>query len=769
MQSANPMVTQPQSQTRLAFGPFEVNPAADELLKGGVRIRLPGQPFQILLILLAHPGEVVTREELRDRIWSEGTFVDFEHGLNAAINKLRRTLGDSADHPRYIETIPGHGYRFIGVVEQLPSTSTSLTAAPSLPLSVQIPAPAKSPLLSPVKRWLHAALAIAACLVSFLIGWTLHHPPTTESPWRLTRLTADAGSSNEPAISPDGKLLAYSSDAAKEGQYDLYIKQIAGGDPIRLTFDGANNTEPDFSPDGSRIVFVSNRDGGGIYEIPAFGGEERLLARGGRKPRFSPDGSKVAYWIGAQHVALVVPGSASVWVVPAAGGNPQQVGTNFAVARSPIWAPDSRHLLVIGYISNNKTYDSSSLDWWIVPTNGGPALRTGMYDALGRARQLGTGPSYQLSLANPWPEPFVPWPYCWLPSNDIVFSAPGGDTSNLWQTGISLETGKVSGAFKRLTTGAGNEIDQSCALNGAIAFINSEIKTEIWNLPFDLNSGQPKGILQQITQGIASREGLSLSSNGGSAAFSSNQSGTLNIWLLNLATGQESHVANSAFVQRYPAISPSGSKVAFSSFEHNKRVLYVSTPGGSPEQLCDNCLRATDWSHDEKKLLVFSGVPYQINIFDIASHQQTPLLKHPAYNFIYGHFSPDDRWVSFTARFEANRSWIAIAPLDGPLPVPESAWIKIAEAAAEDWANWSPDGKTLYFTSPRDGHTCLWGQRIDANTHQPVGAPFVVQHLHGRAAYRQLGWSAANGRIAILLRESSDNIWMMSRAPTGSK
>ena len=108
------MLSQPESAVRLCFGPFEVNAPAAELRKGGVRVKLSGQPFQILVALLAHPGEVVTREQLHAQIWSDGTVVDFEHGLNAAMNKLRRALSDSAETPRYIETVPGRGYRFIG-------------------------------------------------------------------------------------------------------------------------------------------------------------------------------------------------------------------------------------------------------------------------------------------------------------------------------------------------------------------------------------------------------------------------------------------------------------------------------------------------------------------------------------------------------------------------------------------------------------------------------------------------------------------------------
>ena len=106
----------------------------------------------------------------------------------------------------------------------------------------------------------------------------------------------------------------------------------------------------------------------------------------------------------------------------------------------------------------------------------------------------------------------------------------------------------------------------------------------------------------------------------------------------------------------------------------------------------------------------------------------------------------------------------AITPVDGSIPVPESSWVVIAPSEATDWANWSPDGKTLYFTSRRDGHTRLWGQHLALSSHQPVGEPFSVQHFHGRLSYRQGGWSAAGGRIGFVLAEDTGNIWMMSRA-----
>ncbi len=102
----------------LRFGSFELDLRSRELRKGTARVRLQDQPFEILRLMLEHPGHVVTRDELRQRLWPEGTFVDFEHSLNAAVKRLRAALGDDADNPRYVETLPRRGYRFIGAVDE---------------------------------------------------------------------------------------------------------------------------------------------------------------------------------------------------------------------------------------------------------------------------------------------------------------------------------------------------------------------------------------------------------------------------------------------------------------------------------------------------------------------------------------------------------------------------------------------------------------------------------------------------------------------------
>lgn len=153
----------------IRFGPFEVNRRAGELRKHGLRIRLSGQPFEILSLLLKRAGEVVTREELREKLWPGNTFVDFDHSLNAAVNKLREALGDSAEAPRFVETLPRRGYRFIAALAEAPREAVVPTAEPAT--------------AKPTWRrwWTPIAIALAGVLILAVI-WGRSSRPWTERP-----------------------------------------------------------------------------------------------------------------------------------------------------------------------------------------------------------------------------------------------------------------------------------------------------------------------------------------------------------------------------------------------------------------------------------------------------------------------------------------------------------------------------------------------------------------------------------------------------------
>jgi hypothetical protein len=141
-----------------------------------------------------------------------------------------------------------------------------------------------------------AILPVAALLVGAWWRTTRIQPPVTPT-HSLTRLTSDVGWTDYPAVSLDGKMLAYASDRSGEGNLDIWVRQLPEGPPLRLTRHAADDVEPAFSADGSRIAFRSSRRGGGIYVIPTLGGDERLLAAGGFSPRFSPDGHWIAYGV----------------------------------------------------------------------------------------------------------------------------------------------------------------------------------------------------------------------------------------------------------------------------------------------------------------------------------------------------------------------------------------------------------------------------------------------------------------------------------------
>src|SRR5579859_2484663 len=210
---------------RIKFGPFEADLYTHEIWKHGVKIKLVGQPFEVLAILLNRPGELVTREELHERLWPGDTFVDFDHGLNAAVNKLREALSDSVDAPRYVETLPRRGYRFIAAVQEKNAAVREAGAAPVVaPPPAPIPAlpgvappsfiakPDAAPGTQKLPRLFLFGGLFAVLLVILFIGlaWIKHLDfdgasiTTRVASQRIRPLTSLADETSEPAFSPDG-------------------------------------------------------------------------------------------------------------------------------------------------------------------------------------------------------------------------------------------------------------------------------------------------------------------------------------------------------------------------------------------------------------------------------------------------------------------------------------------------------------------------------------------------------------------------------------
>jgi len=270
-------MTLSHTENTVRFGQFELDLRTRQLTRNGVKIRLSQQPIQVLSLLLEDPGEIVTREEFRRRLWSSDVYVDFDHGLNKSIQKLRDALGDSAGSPRYIETIPRIGYRFIALAgearggAQAPEVLEPPTA-PALPPAGPIAGNRRA-------RWLLPAVSAAACAAIALGGVALYRSRHRPAEVTYTQLTDFTDSAVAPALSPDGNMIAFIRGNDGFGSSDeIYVKMLPDGEARRVTDDHRPKYGLAFSPDGSEIAYtVVETSVFSTYEVSALGGEPHLL------------------------------------------------------------------------------------------------------------------------------------------------------------------------------------------------------------------------------------------------------------------------------------------------------------------------------------------------------------------------------------------------------------------------------------------------------------------------------------------------------------
>ena len=596
-----------------------------------------------------------------------------------------------------------------------------------------------------IQPWTAASVLIIGALAGIL-WWVTRSPKAMPTP-SLTRLTWDSALTTDPALSPDGKLLAYASDRSGEGHLDIYVQQVGGGEPLRLTRGPGDNRAPTFSPDGTTVAFDSEQDEGGIYVVSALGGPARKLVGEGYGPQFSPDGKWIAYSIGGVGAAgLNIPGHARMYVIASAGGVPRQVRPDFAAALYPIWSPDSQHLLFLGNPDASKPPET--VDWWVTPLSEGPAVKTGTLETTRQAKLGGDFQGYPSALARPNWEP---------DGSGLIFSARSGDSTNLWRIAISPTTFKVAGLPQRLTFGLAREESPSVVsgANGTIriAFASISENVAVWSLPLKPNEGKVAGELQQLTHDAGGDFMPSIARDGGRVVFISTRPGNQEIWTKDLRTGQASALTATRMNKYYPTFSPDGSMVSF-SISPSWDVYVMPSTGGVADMVCEGCGEATDWSSDGKRI-IGNTVDGRAWVLDLASRRRSDLLATRHW-IATDSFSPDNLWFSFLGVDNAFHAYIARV---SEIPVPESEWIEVIDGEAQTW---SPDGNLLYATSYRDGHYCIWARRLHPATRQPVGAPFAVFHFHNArlslASEQEL--SIAGNKMVFSMGERTANIWM---------
>jgi len=339
-----------RSSRAVRFGVFEVNLAARELRKHGVRLRIGGHPFEILALLLEKPGEVLTRERIREQLWKADTFVDFEHGLNAAVNRLRKVLGDSPDNSRYVETLPRVGYRFVAPVETVgngsahPAPVTEFVTHPPSIETYRLPQ-----LLgcrTARRKWV-LMLALSGLLAVLLVATGLSILVSSPKPHVLRSypLTSTARIDAFGRITSDGLRLFFIE--RQGGHWNLMQQSISGGEPQTFPQPFHNARVMSVSPDSSELLLGEFNERGPVrlWLMSAIGGQPRRV--GGivaDDAVFTQDSKEITYST-----------DEGIYVVDFEGAHPRRIFDGAGAKDFLVWSPDGGTLRFSWFVGETTT------------------------------------------------------------------------------------------------------------------------------------------------------------------------------------------------------------------------------------------------------------------------------------------------------------------------------------------------------------------------------------------------------------------------------
>ncbi len=666
----------------IRFGAFELDPATGELRKAGIPLKIHPQPFRLLLLLAERSGQIVTRDEIQHTLWGDNTFVDFERGINFCVNQIRAALADDADNPRFIETLPRRGYRFIASSAPIGPTKTPARGSAELDIHVfpHVDVPKQSPDFSPsappiapgrsrggwsaravemVGRRPMATLVTALALVlsSGFFAWLWTSPTPAPRVLRTVQLT-HFGRVEGNIIVTDGPQIYFVVAAA--GHYGLAQVSASGGEPVPIATPFPNVKLFDISPDHAELLvgsFIGAEDEMPLWTVPTSGGSPRRLGEaGGHDGAWSPDGQRVAYVRGS-----------GLYLVDHDGSNSRQLAAVAGKPWQPRWSPDGR---VLRFSLLDIRTDIYSI--WEISAEG-----RRLHRLLPEWREAPTG-GRDGDLNGDWTPD----------GTHFVFLSTRADHTSIW-------TIREKGGFLRrpprlpalLTTSDLDLWNLVPARNGkSIFFVGSKDSLELAR--YDAR-------LKQFVPYLAGTPAhwISFSRDGQWVAYVATN---FTLWRSKLDGSELRRLTFPPLHAFYPRWSPDAKRIAIEATMpgNSHRVYLVSADGGAPEPLeIPAGKRATDrptWSPDGNSIIIQAGLERaQHNaIYRVDLKTRKAVMLRGSEGLHVAEWSPDGRYV--TAAAEDDRKLMLF-------DFQSDQWSELANGSVLITSFWSPDSRYLYW------------------------------------------------------------------------
>ena len=703
------------------FSTFEVNLHTGELRKRGQKVKLQEQPLQVLAALLERPGELVTREELRNKLWPADTFVDFDHSLNAAVKRLREALGDSVETPIFIETLARRGYRFIGNIE-VPAASPNLSELKSPPSAHRARA----------RKWQFGGAVLAVVVVAGAVaGWLTWRSASRPSPQvspTLQRLTTNAAEHwvIASAISPDGKYLAYSD---KTG---TYLRLLSTGELHSLVPKVSDVTSLGWFPDSSQVLASWSTPPGkkSLRAVSILGGNARELSDEGWSPAVSPDGSQIVFLKGADFADM----GHEIWVMRANGSDQRKlVSFSEGQLASPVWSPDGRWIAYVRHKPEPNAEETIDLF----------NLKQGASKVL-LSQQAVEG-----------------WGMTWLSDGRLVYAIdeppPSQNSSNYWVARIDLSSGRFVGTAARITSGDGFVVKPSVTADSKhLVFSRVKPQADVYISEFSAK-GPRLSAPRQLTFDEANDLPFDWTIDNQSVLFISDRTGTSNIFRQRIdATSAEMLVADQEEKSPICRLTPDGSQILYSVPTNPNdnsapvRLMRVPLNGGPPHIVLEApAIGNFECSHAPATICAFGqgkSKELVISTFDPAigdPHKIATLQADWGWAL-----SPDGKSIA-ASTFGATNNRIRLLSLTGQ-PTRE---ITVKNWSGFNSLDWAADSKGFFISSnPAGLKESLLYVDLAGNGHQIWQVNYV---------WASWAVPSRNGKyLAILGPTIESNVWL---------